>query len=268
MGSFQTMDSRITKEENSDNSRITPEMLKSRTGEFDLESILFLKLRSLGIHELGCIGECLNLERLDLSNNHVTHLAPLSSLKMLVALNLSCNRVSSLEPLASCDNLQTLNVAGNALCTVDSLQCLKGLRKLESIRLRDPIYNLSNPFCANGSYRHAVLDTIPSVRVIDGERVTGSGSDLYHLCRDIDNSLKRFTTSNGLAEMPPGSVQPWVEDGYWDLKPFQSTIIEETYKQFNDILQECKELSKRADDAIAQAERALSIRSDTNSYVF
>ncbi|XP_068091460.1 leucine-rich repeat-containing protein 61 isoform X6 [Hyperolius riggenbachi] len=261
------MDNRNNKEENLDNSRITPEMLKSRTGEFDLESILFLKLRGAGIHELGCIGECLNLERLDLSNNHITHLAPLSSLKMMVALNLSCNRISSLEPLASCDSLQTLNVAGNMLCSVDSLQCLKGLRKLESIRLRDPVYNLSNPFCLNGSYRPAVLETIPSVRVIDGDRVTGTGSDLYHLCRDIDNSLKRFITSNGTVELA-GSIKPWVEEGFWDIKPPQSTIIEETYKQFNDILRECKELTKRADDAISQAERALNIRSDTNSYVF
>lgn len=260
------MEPRSSKEHNSEQARITPEMLKSRTGEFDLESILFLKLRGLGLQELGCIGECLNLERLDLSNNHLTHLAPLSPLKQVVALNLSCNRISSLEPLASCDNLQTLNVAGNLLCGFESLQCLKGLRKLESIRLRDPVYNLSNPLCANGSYRHAVLDTIPSLRVVDGERVTGSGSDLYHLCKDIDNSLKRFIGS-GAVEVS-GAVKPWVQEGYWDLKPTQTSIIEETHKQFHDILQECKELSKRADDAIAQAERTLSIRSDPNSYVF
>ncbi|KAG9472739.1 leucine-rich repeat-containing protein 61 [Eleutherodactylus coqui] len=260
------MEIKSNKEQNSEHARITPEMLKSRTGEFDLESILFLKLRNLGLQELGCIGECLNLERLDLSNNHITYLASLSALKQMVALNLSCNRISSLEPLASCDNLQTLNVAGNLLCSVESLQCLKGLRRLESIRLRDPVYNLSNPLCANGSYRNAVLDTIPSVRVIDGERVTGSGSDLYHLCKDIDNSLKKFI-GNGVVEVS-GAVKPWVEEGYWDLKPAQSSIIEETYKQFSDILQECKELSKRADDAIAQAEKTLSIRSDTNSYVF
>ncbi|XP_018430289.1 PREDICTED: leucine-rich repeat-containing protein 61 [Nanorana parkeri] len=258
------MESRVTAEE--DHSRLTPEMLKSRTGEFDLESILFLKLRGLGVQELGCIGECLNLERLDLSNNHIAHLAPLSSLKMMAALNVSCNRVSSLEPLASCDNLQTLNVAGNALCGVEALHCLKGLRKLESIRLRDPVYNLTNPLCANGSYRHAVLDTVPSVRVIDGERVSGSGSDLYRLCRDIDNSLKRFAAGNAVAV--PGSAKPWVEAGYWELKPFQSAIIEEAHKQFSDIVQECEELSRRADDAIAQAERALSIRSDPNTYVF
>ncbi|CAJ0920900.1 unnamed protein product [Ranitomeya imitator] len=260
------METRNNKDQNPEHARITPEMLKSRTGEFDLESILFLKLRGLGLQELGCIGECLNLERLDLSNNHISHLAPLSSLKQMVALNLSCNRISCLEPLSSCDYLQTLNVAGNLLCNVENLQCLKGLRRLESIRLRDPVYNLSNPLCANGSYRHAVLDTITSVRVIDGERVTGSGSDLYHLCKDIDNSLKRFI-GNGAVEVS-GAVKPWVDEGFWELKPSHSSIIEETYKQFNDILQECKELSKRADDAIAQAERTLNIRSDTNSYVF
>ncbi|XP_069815321.1 leucine-rich repeat-containing protein 61-like [Dendropsophus ebraccatus] len=260
------MESRSSKDQNAEHARITPEMLKSRTGEFDLESILFLKLRGVGLQELGCIGECLNLERLDLSNNHITHLASLSSLKQMVALNLSCNRISSLEPLASCDNLQTLNVAGNLLCSIENLQCLKGLRRLESIRLRDPVYNLSNPLCANGSYRHAVLDTIPSLRVIDGERVTGSGSDLYQICKDIDNSLKKFIGS-GAVEVS-GAVKPWVEEGYWDLKPTQSAIIDETYKQFSDILLECKELSKRADETIAQAERTLNVRNDTNSYVF
>ncbi|KAG8443405.1 hypothetical protein GDO86_011992 [Hymenochirus boettgeri] len=260
------MESRSSKDQDNQTGRITGEMLKSRTGEFDLESILFLKLRNLGISELGCIGDCMNLERLDLSNNHIVHLGPLSSLKLLVALNVSCNRISTLEPLVSCEILQTLNVAGNLLCSTDSLQCLKGLSRLESIRLRDPVYNLNNPLCNTNSYRQAVMETIPSVRIIDGERVTGCGSDLYHLCRDIDNSLKRFI-GNGDVEVP-GSVRPWVEDGYWVTKPAQSTIIEETYKQFNDVVQECKELSKRADDTIAQAERALSLRNEPNSFVF
>lgn len=99
-------------------------LLKSRSGEFDLESILFLKLRSVGmmklieyyldlkccslkiiiifnhclagIHDLGCIGECINLERLDLSGNNITNLAPLGSLRLLLVLNLSSNRISNL----------------------------------------------------------------------------------------------------------------------------------------------------------------------------
>ncbi|XP_053322052.1 leucine-rich repeat-containing protein 61 [Spea bombifrons] len=260
------MESRSGKEQAPESGAVTHEMLKSRTGEFDLESILFLKLRDVGLHDLGCLGECLNLERLDLSGNHISHLGPLSSLKLMVALNLSSNRISSVEPLALCDSLQTLNVAGNLLCSVENLSCLRGLRKLESLRLRDPLYALSNPLCNNATYRHSVLDAVPSVRVIDGERVAGSGSDLYHLCKDIDNSLKRFIGGGALDA--PGAVKPWVEEGYWELKPTQSAIMEETYKQFNDVLQECKELGRRADDAIAQAERTLDVRHQPNSYVF
>lgn len=35
---------------------ITPQLLKSRSGEFALESILLLKLRGLGLVDLGCLG--------------------------------------------------------------------------------------------------------------------------------------------------------------------------------------------------------------------
>lgn len=108
--------------------KITAVLLKSRTGEFDLESILFLKLRGLGkvkwifqylslqkciiisyksfivcllgIHDLGCIGECVNLERLDLSGNNITNLAPLASLRLLSVLNLSANRISNLGKIS------------------------------------------------------------------------------------------------------------------------------------------------------------------------
>ena len=51
---------------------------------------------TVGIYDLGCIGECINLERLDLSGNNITNLAPLSSLRLLVVLNVSANRISNL----------------------------------------------------------------------------------------------------------------------------------------------------------------------------
>lgn len=53
----------------------------------------------LGIHDLGCIGECIHLERLDLSGNNITHLAPLASLRLLSVLNLSANKISNLGKL-------------------------------------------------------------------------------------------------------------------------------------------------------------------------
>ncbi|NWS78838.1 LRC61 protein, partial [Crotophaga sulcirostris] len=255
-------------EEEEDGVRITPQLLKATTGEFALESILLLKLRGRSISHLGCLGDCTNLEWLDLSGNTIVHLGPLANLKSLTVLNISRNRVSNLEPLSSCQSLQSLNVAGNLVSNLQQLRCLVGLRRLENLRLRDPIARLANPVCAAPAYRTALADIFPSLKAIDGERVSGRGSELYQLCRDLDSSLGRGG-GGGTTEASSCDAQPWVDAAFWEPRPpRRSSIMEEAYKQFGEVLQECRELSRRADDTIAQAERALSGRSDPSSYVF
>lgn len=264
------MEPRMEKGDECENVKITSQLLKAKTGEFDLESILLLKLRGLGISDLGCLGACSNLEWLDLSSNAITHLGPLASLKALAVLNISSNRISSLEPLSGCENLQSLNAAGNLLTSLRQLQGLTGLRQLESLRFSNPTGRLSNPFCAAVGYRVGIVEMFPRVKVLDGERVSGRGSELYQLCKDLDNSLKRFpsTGTAGLAELT-SFTKPWVEEGYWDPRPAKrSAIMEEADKQFSEAIQECRELSTQADDTIAQAERALNIHTDATTYVF
>ncbi|CAM9200047.1 unnamed protein product, partial [Bubo scandiacus] len=178
-------------EEEEEGVRITPQLLKASTGEFALESILLLRLRGRGIAHLGCLGDCANLEWLDLSGNAIVQLGPLAALRSLAVLNLARNRVASLEPLGSCHNLQSLNVAGNLVSSLHQLRCLTGLRRLESLRLRDPLARLANPLCAAPAYRAALADMFPALKAIDGERVSGRGSELYQLCRDLDSSLGR-----------------------------------------------------------------------------
>ncbi|XP_067829427.1 leucine-rich repeat-containing protein 61 isoform X1 [Heptranchias perlo] len=236
-----------------ENVKITVELLKSRTGEFDLESILFLKLRNVGICNLGCIGDCVNLERLDLSGNDISNLTPLASLKLLIVLNLSANRISNLDPLRSCENLQSLNLAGNLISSVDALCSLTELKNLETIRLKDTVCNFSNPVCMNTSYRCAVLEIFPKIKVLDGERVSGRGSDLYQLCKDIDASLKGLHSSGPVGELP--GPKKWVEDDYWELKPTRKTRTDEAIQQFYDVLKECRELNSKAADIIAKTKR-------------
>uniref|UniRef100_A0A3Q3J7A1 Leucine rich repeat containing 61 n=1 Tax=Monopterus albus TaxID=43700 RepID=A0A3Q3J7A1_MONAL len=259
------MDSKRDKDQDAEFEKITPVLLKSRTGEFDLESILFLKLRGLGIHDLGCIGECINVERLDLSGNNIANLAPLASLRLLSVLSLSANRISNLEPLRSCDSLQNLNMAGNIIPSIESLHCLQSLRKLENIRLKDNTYNYTNPGNLNASYRTIVLEMFPNLKVLDGERVVGRGSDLYQLCKDIDDTIKAGLYKNGqLIEHP--DCKPWVEDSYWEIKRSNSAIIEEAYKQFNDVLHECRLLNNRAIHVISQTERSMSLKKQPKQY--
>uniref|UniRef100_UPI00398F07DD leucine-rich repeat-containing protein 61 n=1 Tax=Pristiophorus japonicus TaxID=55135 RepID=UPI00398F07DD len=237
------------------NVKITVELLKSRSGEFDLESILFLKLKNVGICHLGCVGDCVNLERLDLSGNNIANLTPLASLKLLIVLNLSANRIANLDPLHSCENLQSLNLAGNLISSVDALRSLTELKNLETIRLKDTVCNFSNPVCLNTSYRSAVLEIFPKIKVLDGERVSGRGSDLYKLCKDIDASLKEMYSSGSFGELP--GPKKWVEDSYWELKPVWKIQTDKSIEQFYGILKECKELNSKAADVIAKTERTL-----------
>ncbi|KAF4095246.1 leucine-rich repeat-containing protein 61 isoform X1 [Onychostoma macrolepis] len=259
------MDSKREKDNETECAKITTVLLKSRTGEFDLESIMFLKLRNLGIYDLGCIGECINLERLDLSGNNITNLGPLSPLRRLLVLNLSANRISNLEHLSSCESLQSLNVAGNVIPSVDNLHALKSLKRLESIRLKDNTYNFTNPVCKNSSYRTLILEIFPNMKVLDGERVVGRGSDLYQLCKDIDDTIKAGMYKNGqLPELP--ETKPWVDDGFWEIKRSNNAIVDEAYKQFSDVLHECRLLNSRAAHVISQNERTISLKNQPKQY--
>lgn len=53
-------------------------------------------LHCADLEDLGCIGECTGLERLDLSFNSLSRLHKLAGLENLQVLNLSANRISSL----------------------------------------------------------------------------------------------------------------------------------------------------------------------------
>lgn len=246
---------------------VTPQLLKSHSGEFALESILLLRLRGLGLVELGCLGECLGLEWLDLSGNALTQLGPLAALRQLAVLNVANNRLTGLEPLAACENLQSLNAAGNLLASPGQLQCLAALRGLECLRLRDPLARLSNPLCASPSYWAAVRELLPGLKVVDGERVTGRGSEFYQLCRDLDSSSR---PGAGPDPSPSaGEAQPWVGPGYWELWPTRSSsILEEACRQFQHALQECRDLDRQAGHSLAQAQQTLGPAGSASSFVF
>lgn len=235
---------------------VTPQLLKARSGEFALDSILLLKLRGLGLADLGCLGECLALEWLDLSGNALTQLGPLACLRQLAVLNVADNRLSSLEPLAACESLQSLNAAGNLLASPAQLRCLAGLRGLEQLRLRDPLARLTNPLCAAPAYRASVLGLLPGLRALDGQRVGGRGGDLGLALERLCGELDRALDPDGAPGQPP-PPQPWVRPGYWDEVPRGGSVVDEACRQFRASLRECRELDRQALDSLARAHRLL-----------
>ena len=87
-------------------------------------------------------------------------------------------------------NLQTLNASGNLLSSIDSLQCLSNLDSFSSLTLNDKVTDLNNPVCHSASYQSSVMTILPRLKVLDGERVTGKGSELFKLCAKLDAMLE------------------------------------------------------------------------------
>ncbi|XP_069138618.1 leucine-rich repeat-containing protein 61-like [Argopecten irradians] len=229
--------------------KVTKALLKTRSGEFELESIHSINLRELGISDLGCIGECTGLQRANLSRNDITKLTKLAGLSNLTALNLSANRIMTLEGLQALDNLQSLNLAGNLIGGVENFRCLQGLEKLESLTVNDKA--LSNPFCVNVGYRKELSKLLPKLRTIDGERLHGRGSEVFEMCKEVEEALEM--RSNTSRDPKITKAEDWLPEDYWKFstKKFEQTNLADADEQLQGLLFSCQLLSEKADASLS-----------------
>ncbi|XP_052699428.1 leucine-rich repeat-containing protein 61-like, partial [Crassostrea angulata] len=234
--------------------KITKALLKTRSGEFDIESIHTLNLRDCGLSDLGCISECTQLERLNLSRNDLTKLNKLAGLGNLSSLNLSGNRITNPEGLQALESLQSVNLAGNLIGSVNSLRCLTALDKLEDLRLHDPVRDLSNPLCHSNTYRKDVLDMLPNLKVLDGERILGLGSDVFSMCREIEESLERRQDVNSQQSSNPS---PWVSNDYFEpTTKFEESRLGDAKEQLEALLSSCKMAVKKSEDVFVKLKKS------------
>ncbi|XP_048733626.2 leucine-rich repeat-containing protein 61-like isoform X2 [Ostrea edulis] len=235
--------------------RITKALLKTRSGEFDIESIHTLNLRDCGLSDLGCVSECTQLERLNLSRNDLTKLNKLAGLGNLAVLNLSGNRITNLEGLQALENLQSVNLAGNLIGSINGLRCLTALDKLEELRIHDSVKDLSNPLCHNSMYRRDVLDMLPNLKVLDGERILGHGSDVFSMCRDIEEALERRQDVNSQQHSTPS---PWVSDDYFEpTTKFEETRLGDAKEQLQALLSSCKISVEKSEEVFVKLKTSI-----------
>ncbi len=131
------------------NSNVTPETLALIGNLSKLET---LNLNSCGISNISSLAGNTALVTLDLGENSISDLTPLSAMKALTDLDLNSNAVTSLSgldklaallrldlaenniidlsPLAGCVRLETLNASGNQIAAVDALSALPKLSSL------------------------------------------------------------------------------------------------------------------------------------------
>lgn len=238
---------------------VTKILLKTRSGEFDLESIHSLNLRDLGISDLGCISECTSLERLNLSRNDICKLTKLAGLNNLTHLNLSANRIVSLEGLQALESLQHLNLVGNLIGSVDSLRCLTGLDKLKTLRLCDKIQELSNPVCLHQNYMSDMIALFPNLEWLDGEKLIGRGSEFFQMCRKINDSLEvRHESKTDKLPKP----EKWVSDDFWEpSKKFEESILSDASEGLDALLMSCKYTLHKSEETLKSLKDASSSNS-------
>ena len=102
----------------------------------DLHELTSLRARGAGITDVTGLEAAVNLRELDLRDNDIAHVAPLSGLVSLEWLSLRENpRLADLSPLAGLENLEYLNI--NYSPSILSIQPLSGLQRLEVLLMRE-----------------------------------------------------------------------------------------------------------------------------------
>lgn len=96
-----------------------------------MEQLRILRLRDLGLNDIGFLHGLPSLEILEVPGNEISDLAAIASLPYITELNLADNAVSDLNPLRPLQQLRQLNLSGNPLFDLTSLSELAALEVLD-----------------------------------------------------------------------------------------------------------------------------------------
>jgi Leucine-rich repeat (LRR) protein len=114
------------------------EVIKKPEGELtneDFGNIKWLEVNNLGISDVTILGKLTQLQsELDLRNNRINNISPLSNLTKLEVLWLYGNNIEDISPLSELKKLTRLYLGGNEIRDV---YALKGLHELTLLGLGD-----------------------------------------------------------------------------------------------------------------------------------
>jgi len=97
----------------------------------DLSALTEFTAYKAGIIGLSGLEYCTSLVELDLSENYIRDLAPLSGLTALEVLRLGENYIQDVSPLASLANLRVLDLSTNDIQSIEPLEQMKKLMFLD-----------------------------------------------------------------------------------------------------------------------------------------
>lgn len=173
--------------------RMCPELIKAVTDRFSLGAVFVLELPNFGLREIASLEDCANLMHLSLAKNQITRIKGLNTCVDLTYLNLSYNQIATVEGLQDCKNLERLELQGNQISSLSSLASLSANVKLKGLYMQTFGFGDFNPVCKQASYRETTLNSLPSLKQLDGHRrrlpiIERGDLDSY----DVDPNLLKF----------------------------------------------------------------------------
>lgn len=133
-------------------------------------SMLHLNLGYNRLEHVGAIASLTSLVELNLGYNLLTSLAPLEALAQLQVLLLAGNRVETLDGLAPLYHLELLDVRHNYVSSLEEVRLLALNPALRTLALG------GNPVARLDAFRAAVVATLPTLLVLDGQKTPRSSS--------------------------------------------------------------------------------------------
>ncbi|KAG0346419.1 U2 snRNP complex subunit [Podila humilis] len=148
--------------------KLTPDLIARAPTYLNALRDRELDLRSHKIPAIENLGVTKDLnDSIDFTDNDIRSLSNFPSLPRLTTLLLSNNRISKIDTNLSqyLPNLTTVVLTNNAITELSDLEGLSGCTRLEFLSLLD------NPVSKKKYYRSWIIWKIPSVRVLDFDRV-------------------------------------------------------------------------------------------------
>ncbi|QDZ19565.1 leucine-rich repeat domain-containing protein [Chloropicon primus] len=149
---------------------LTKRAILEEARTFDLEIVTKLACTNRRITRIACLESCVNITELNLSGNFLRGIQGLENLVKLRKLILTSNRIESLKNIEQIPSLQHLLIQDNKISSPEDFEHLKCLPNLQSVYFQNHGGDLPNPVCKVRHYKIKVLDLLPDLRNLDGER--------------------------------------------------------------------------------------------------
>lgn len=85
---------------------------------------------------------------------------------------------------------------------------------------------------------------LPNLKTLDGERVTGRGSDVFRLLHDLEKDFTGNNVPNGDCFVP--TSQRWVSSEFWSVSDSSKKDSDQAEEHLKELLQECNDLNSAA----------------------